>query len=143
MSLPGVRLRDISIKVENNDTSSIGNISALMVEIATLLEKFIATGATAQIDLKSLPLGQHEYVMLRDTLGSGEVSARLDAIGLSEINETKYPGVWWATHHNIEGDIVADLIEITNCPAILASQPQDMKKGLQNLQAAIPSDINY
>ncbi len=130
-------LQDIAVKVERADDYSVGNISALLAEIATLLEKFIATGQSAEIDLKSLPMGALEYEQLRLALGQGEVAANLEAIGPSEIIETKYPGVWWVTHYNVEGDIVADLIEIANCPAILTSQPQDMQAGLARLQAAI------
>ncbi len=130
-------LQDIAIKVENEDSHSVGNISALLAEIAALLEKFLATGASAQIDLKSLPLGPLEYEQLRLTLGQGEVSARLEAIGPSEIAETYFPGVWWVTHFNVEGDIVADLIEIASCPGILASQPEDVQAGLARLHGIL------
>jgi hydrogenase-1 operon protein HyaF len=86
------------------------------------------------IDLKSLPLSPLEYEQLRFTLGQGEVTARLEAIGPSEIIETQYPGVWWVTHYNVEGDIIADMIEIARVPDILQSQPEDMQAGLALLQ---------
>lgn len=110
MSLPGKSLQDIAIKVESNDTSSIGNIAALLAEISTMLEQLIGCGTSSMIDLKSLPLSPQEYEQLRLTLGQGEVTARLEAIGPSEIIETRYPGVWWVTHYNVEGDIIADMI---------------------------------
>jgi len=74
---------------------------------------------------------------LRITLGQGEVSARLDAIGASEIVETHFPGIWWVTHYNVEGDIVADLIEIAAIPNILLSQPEDVRAGLARLHGII------
>jgi hydrogenase-1 operon protein HyaF len=134
MNPPGKNLQAIAVRVESPEDYSVGNISALLAEIATQLEKFIATGESAEIDLKSLPLGPLEYEQLRLTLGQGEVAANLEAIGPSEIIETKFPGVWWVTHYNVEGDIVADLIEIARIPSLLQSQPDDMQAGLARLQ---------
>jgi hydrogenase-1 operon protein HyaF len=134
MNRPDKNLQAIAVKVESPDDYSVGNISALLAEIATLLEKFIATGEAAEIDLKSLPMGALEYEQLRLALGQGEVAANLEAIGPSEIIETKYPGVWWVTHYNVEGDIVADLIEIARIPSLLQSQPEDMQAGLERLR---------
>jgi hydrogenase-1 operon protein HyaF len=130
-------LQDIAIRVESADTSSIGNIAALLAEISTMLEQLLSRGTGSMIDLKSLPLSPQEYEQLRFTLGQGEVSARLEAIGPSEIIETHYPGVWWLTHYNVEGDIIADMIEIASVPAILHSQPEDMQAGLERLQAML------
>lgn len=137
MSLPSKSLQDIAVKVETTDTSSVGNIAALLAEIATRLEQLLSNDTTSLIDLKSLPMSAHEYEQLRFTLGQGEVTARLDAIGPSEIIETHYPGVWWITHYNIEGDIIADMIEITRAPEILHSQPEDMQAGLARLQSML------
>ena len=142
MSLPGKSLQDIAIKVEPDDTSSIGNIAALLAEISTMLEQLIGRGTSSMIDLKSLPLSPQEYEQLRLTLGQGEVTARLEAIGPSEIIETHYPGVWWVTHYNVEGDIIADMIEIASVPAILHSQPEDMQAGLERLHALLPQYAN-
>ena len=130
-------LENIAIKVESAEHSSVGNVAAILTEIASLLEKLAGSGETSLIDLKSLPFSPGEYEQLRLTLGRGEVSARLDAIGMSEIIETHFPGVWWVTHYNVEGDIVADLIEIATVPNILLSQPEDVRVGLERLQAII------
>lgn len=137
MSLPSNRLQDIAVRVVNDDTSSIGNIAALLAEISTMLEQLLGRGTSSMIDLKSLPLSPQEYEQLRLTLGQGEVTARLEAIGPSEIIETRYPGVWWVTHYNVEGDIIADMIEIASVPAMLHSQPEDIQAGLERLQAML------
>lgn len=125
-------LDDISIKVA--DLHSIGSVDALLNEIATRLARFVAIGETSMIDLKSLPFSPDEYEGLRTKLGRGEASARLETIGDSELYETHYPGVWWVTHYNVEGDVIADLIEIAAVPAILLSQPEDVRDGLERLQ---------
>ncbi|MBU0688325.1 MAG: hydrogenase expression/formation protein [Gammaproteobacteria bacterium] len=126
-------LDDISIKVAT-DLNSIGSVDALLNEIATRLARFIDTDETSMIDLKSLPFSPDEYEGLRTALGRGEASARLETIGDSELYETHYPGVWWVTHYNVEGDVIADLIEIAAVPAILHSQPEDVRDGLERLQ---------
>lgn len=126
-------LDDISIKVAT-DLNSIGSINALLNEIATRLARFVTTGESAMIDLKSLPFSPSEYEALRTALGRGEVTARLETIGDSELYETHYPGVWWVTHYNVEGDVVAELIEIAAVPAILHSQPEDVQDGLERLK---------
>ena len=132
----------IAIKAEAPATCTIGNVAAILSEIASLLEKLAASGETGLIDLKSLPFSPGEYEQLRFALGRGEVSARLDAIGDSEIIETHFPGVWWVTHYNVEGDIVADLIEIAAIPNILQSQPEDVRAGLARMQALIFQSVS-
>ncbi|HEY6096303.1 MAG TPA: hydrogenase expression/formation C-terminal domain-containing protein [Gallionellaceae bacterium] len=133
-------LQDIAVKLESQDASTVGNVTALLAEIASLLEVHLKTGSNSLIDLKSLPLSPHEYEQLRFTLGQGEVTARLEAIGPSEIIETQFPGVWWVTHYNVEGDIIADLIEIARIPAVLQSQPEDMQASLMRLQALLAQE---
>jgi hydrogenase-1 operon protein HyaF len=125
-------LDDISIKVA--DLHSVGSVDALLNEIATRLARFADTDESSMIDLKSLPFSPSEYEALRTALGRGEVSARLETIGDSELYETHYAGVWWVTHYNVEGDVIADLIEIAAVPAILHSQPEDVRDGLERLQ---------
>jgi len=137
MSPPGNNLKDIPIYVQAGEDFSVGNIRALLAEIAARLEKLVSDGETGMVDLNSLPLAPGEYEQLRQTLGQGEVSARIEAIGPSEIIETRYPGVWWVTHYNVEGDIVADMIEIAWLPEIIRSQPEDVHAGLELLRAQL------
>jgi len=129
--------KNIPIYAQTEETYSVGNIRALLSEIATCLEKLVKTGETGMIDLNSLPLAPGEYEQLRQTLAQGEFSARIEAIGPSEIIETRYPGVWWVTHYNVEGDIVADMLEITSLPEIIKSQPEDIRTGLELLRAQL------
>ena len=141
MSPPGNNLKDIPIHAQAGEAYSVGNIRALLVEIAARLEKLDADGETGMIDLNSLPLAPGEYEQLRQTLGQGEVSARIEAIGASEIIETHYPGVWWVTHYNVEGDIVADMIEIAWLPEIIKSQPEDVRAGLELLRTQLNDEV--
>lgn len=127
----------IPIFAQADEAYSVGNIRALLAEIAARLEKLDDNDETGMIDLNSLPLAPGEYEQLRQTLGQGEVCARIEAIGASEIIETHYPGVWWVTHYDVEGDIVADMIEIAWLPEIIKSQPEDVHAGLERLKAQL------
>ena len=141
MNLPSRNLQDIPVKIENAEGYSIGNIRALLTEIAARLEKLAANGETGMIDLNSLPFAPGEYEQLRQALGQGEVTARIEAIGPSEIVETAYPGVWWVTHYNVEGDIVADLLEIALVPEIIKSQRDDILSGLELLRSQLGNEV--
>lgn len=137
MSTPGHTLRGIPVHTEQPSEYSIGNLRALLSEIAARLERLTQEGTSSSIDLNSLPFAPGEYENLRLLLGQGEASARIEAIGPSEIIETRYPGVWWVTHYNVEGDIIADALEIAFIPHILNSQPEDIQDGLARLRAQI------
>lgn len=127
----------MTIPIRPDEGYSIGNLRALLTEVAAHLERLARDGATGSIDLNSLPLAPGEYEQLRQLLGRGEVSIRIEAIGPSEVVETGYPGVWWVTHYNVEGDIVADTLEITAVPAIVGSQQEDIEAGLERLRAGL------
>lgn len=127
----------IPIYAQAEEGYSVGNIRALLAEIAARLEKLDNNGESGMIDLNSLPFAPGEYEQLRQALGQGEVSARIEAIGGSDIIETHYPGVWWVTHYNVEGDIIADMIEIAWFPEIIKSQPEDVHAGLERLKGSL------
>jgi HupH hydrogenase expression protein, C-terminal conserved region len=134
-------LQNISIKAENAEEYSIGNLHALLTEIAAHLERLAQDGTTASIDLNSLPFAPGEYEQLRELLGQGEATAHIEALGPTDISETCYPGVWWVTHYNVEGDIVADRIEITVIPEILKSQPEDIIMGLELMKERLNNEV--
>lgn len=133
------RLESIPVDVQNT-ASLTGNLLPLLHELHHALQTCAATGATHSIDLNSLPMAPEENAQLEHLLGNGEVRAELQALGNSEIAETAIPGVWRVTHHNADGAVVARLLEITDCPAILKTQHQDLADGVQRLQALIENE---
>jgi hydrogenase-1 operon protein HyaF len=134
-------LQNIPINIESAGEYSIGSLHALLVEIETLLEEFASDGTRGSIDLNSLPFAPGEYDQLRQFMGQGEISVHIEAVGPSEIIETRYPGVWWVTHYNVEGDIVADMLEITDIPEIIKSQAADIDAGLELLRAQLNNEV--
>ncbi len=77
---------------------------------------------------------------MHETLGTGEVQATIQALGPSEVRETAINGVWWITHRNNDGQVTAELIEVTTIPAILQTHPADVRVGLARLQKRLRGD---
>jgi hydrogenase-1 operon protein HyaF len=128
-------LKDIGVKVV--DSLGAANAHAVLREIESLLEQLVATGESGVIDLKGLPMSPADFEVLAGVLGSGEVSATIDAGGESSVRETAFHGVWWVTHRNEDGNVAAEFIEVTRVPEILASQPEDMEAGLMRLRSVL------
>jgi HupH hydrogenase expression protein, C-terminal conserved region len=115
------------------------NVQPILHEVRHALSQLIDTGETAIIDLRSIPLAPGEEQKLIDVLGRGEVHADLNALGPSEILETRFSGVWLVTHFNEENSIISRFIEITEIPDILKSQREDMIEALDTLEQQLTS----
>lgn len=113
------------------------NVMPILHEIRHALQRLFNDGESSVIDLRSIPLAPGEEESIIATLGKGEVFARLDALGPSEIYETRYAGVWLVTHFNESESIVGRFIEIIEIPEVLKSQHQDVSAAL----AALESDL--
>ena len=126
-----------NIQVSNDLTQ---NVKPLLHEIKHALDNLIETGKTTIIDLRSIPLAPGEEDHILKTLGLGEVQAKLDALGLSEIIETQYAGVWIVTHYNDENHIISRFIEVTTMPEILSSQTEDIMAAYSRLAITLQDD---
>jgi hydrogenase-1 operon protein HyaF len=111
-----------------------GNVRPLLNEVLHAVDRLLETGEPTTIDLAGLPFGPGELEHLEATLGMGELSAKLDALGTSRIRETAFPGVWWLEHRNVHDEIVGRFIEITRTPEILSSQEADIIAGRARLE---------
>ena len=109
------------------------NVKPLLHEIKHALESLIENGKTSIIDLRSIPLAPGEEDKILSTLGTGEVQAQLNTLGLSVIIETQYAGVWVVTHYNDDNNIISRFIEVTTMPSILSSQTEDIMAAYSSL----------
>lgn len=132
-------LRGIPVVMADAESpaSTNGNAVPILHEIETLLDDLVASGKTAAIDLRSLPLLPGDYEKLKEVLGQGEVSATIDAMGPTQVRETAIHGVWWVTHSNSDATVVAEFIEVTTMPEILRTHPADARVGLDMLHARL------
>ena len=116
-----------------------GNVRPLLNEIIHALDRLLGDDEPTVIDLASLPFAPGELEELERTLGTGELTAELDALGKSLIRETEYPGVWWVEHRNTGGEVVGRYLEITRSPDILMSQDADIGAGRARLRDGFDS----
>jgi hydrogenase-1 operon protein HyaF len=116
-----------------SDELITGNVTPIINEIRHALKKLLDEGEATIIDLRAMPMGPGEEQQLESILGIGEVTANIDAMGVSTINETSFAGVWLVTHRNTENAILGKFIEITRYPSILESQTEDMRSALKAL----------
>jgi len=116
------------------------NVKPLLHEIKHALDTLIETGKSTMIDLRSIPLAPGEEDKILNTLGQGEVQAQLNALGLSQIIETQYPGVWIVTHYNDEQHVTSRFIEVTTMPEILCSQTEDIMEAYSRITLDLRDD---
>jgi hydrogenase-1 operon protein HyaF len=139
------RLTDIPIRIEPSTPIESppllgglgGGVAAILSELVNLLERLARGEAAATIDLRSLPMSPHDRAELQRALGEGEVQATVNAEGLSKIRETHISGVWWVEHFDRHGELVAEMIEVTLVPQILASASDEIAAGARALRARI------
>lgn len=112
---------------------------AIISEIQVCAERLIAHGETSSIDLRFLKSMPEERATLAVLLGRGEVSAVVDSIGRSEVQETSIPCVWWIRHFNSDNETVGELIEITDIPELLVGDRQAVAFALESLRASVRS----
>jgi hydrogenase-1 operon protein HyaF len=113
-----------------------GLVDALLMEVADLLRNLIEYQRPGSIDLLGLPLSASCLAAFARHLGEGEISISLRVSGESEIKETQFPGVWWTSHKDETGRVVAMLIEVAVVPEILRADPADMEQGYRRLADA-------
>ena len=131
----GGGLADIAIHVD--DGMTVGSVRAIGQEIAALLTRLAERGESGAIDLKSLPVGSQDREALAEMLGEGEVTAAVEAFGATRVRETRFRGVWWVTHENSAGDVIAEFIEVTSVPEILKTPAGELAPAAARLRARL------
>lgn len=107
---------------------------ALLHEIAQALDVYVQSGRPKVINVSGLRLSEPEREVFNDVMGKGEVSAQITADGRSQVEETRFPGVWCVRHYDAEGALQGEWIEVTDVPEIVKADITDMTLGLKNLR---------
>jgi hydrogenase-1 operon protein HyaF len=127
-------ISEIPIHVLSADEILTGQAEAVLTEVAEMLGRLLETGEEGSIDLHGLPLSPADKVWLDQQLGRGEVEINLDAGGRSLLTETAFSGVWKVVHRDMDGRVVAELIEVTYVPGIVRPAAMDIKRAHEKLQ---------
>ncbi len=111
------------------------SVNPILQEIRYALERLIANGEEHRIDLSALPCGPADLERLTELLGTGEVQARVEALGPTLIQETAVPGVWFVDYQDAPARRLVRHIEIALVPQMLRPQPQDLEAAITLLDA--------
>jgi len=114
-----------------------GNAPPLLRELLEQVKRLLESGESSAIDLSALPLTPADLDWLREKLGEGEIAVTLQATGESTLNETACHGVWWVTHHNEQGVVTSQFIEVAFVPELVKAHPQDVALGQEYLELMI------
>ncbi len=135
------KLIDIPVYIESN-SENISMLIPILHELEVLLQELYNSGTSHLIDLRNEPLTVSDINTLKQLLGHGEIQANLTALGATQIWETSIAGIWWLTHFNQEGQIQSEFIEITTCPDMLKTSPDDLNFALVKLQDKISNYLH-
>lgn len=127
----------IQAETSATTTSCHQNSLPLLHEITHALRRLQLEQTATTIDLSAIPFGPGDERRLLDFLGRGEVSAKLEAMGDSNIWESSYAGVWIIEHRSVSGERIAFQIEIAKLPRILSAQSEDIRESLSLLQESL------
>lgn len=135
------RLQDIPIRVLDGQgsQSATGNVLPVLHEIRHALARLSETGETTSIDLSAIPFAPGDEAALLGLLGQGEVTAVVNALGETRIEETSYPGVWLVTHHSPQETTLSTQIEVTRAPTLLGTPAEDVSDALDALDRYLSS----
>ncbi|HYW92993.1 MAG TPA: hydrogenase expression/formation C-terminal domain-containing protein [Gammaproteobacteria bacterium] len=137
-----MKLSDIGVRVEveGPEGGLGGGTVAILHEVLAMLERLLDAGEEGAIDLRSLPMAPAELDELSAALGEGELDAVFTGGGRSRVRETGVHGVWWVEHRDPDDKIIASFIEITTVPAILITDPADIRRGIDGLHRRLAQD---
>ena len=130
-------LEDISVTVIAPDPGLSGNAWPLMTEILEMVRRLLETGESTAIDLSALPLTPADKTWLKERLGMGQIRVQLEAEGLSSLDETACPGVWWVTHRDTRDRLLSEFIEIAFVPELVHAHPDDVRMGQEYLEGIV------
>jgi hypothetical protein len=132
------KITEIPVHIELSNESFPSESASMLIpilhELVAMHKTLLSSGQSNILDLRHEPLDVEEITALKELLGQGEINANLTALGSTNISETSVSGVWWITHFNQEGNILSEAIEITTCPEMLKTFPEDLEPALVKLQ---------
>lgn len=128
-------LNEIPVNViTTEEVDALALAKTLLHEIHAKLSVLLDTGDAGVLDLRALPaLGEAGYQFLKEILGVGEVSAEIQSLGCTKIQETAISGIWWVSHYNQEGHILTEVIDISFLPELLQCPKDDVALGQKKL----------
>ena len=135
--MSGLHSIPIRVEADSGPHTERGNAIPILYEVRHALGRLIAAGEQTRIDLNAIPFGPGDEDRLVGLLGTGEVSANVEALGPTRVQETAIPGVWLVDYRNAENERLALHLEIAAIPEILRTQREDLDTAIAALDARL------
>ncbi len=136
------KLTPIPVYLESLNPCS-SKLLPILTEMLEMLKTLISSGQGDIIDLTYEPLGKKDIADLNLFLGLGEINTVFSSLQTTtNIRETSVSGIWWITHYNQDGSKLREYIEITTCPDLLKTVPEELQSALSVLQDKISVHTN-
>lgn len=102
-------------EIEDLGDADVSRALALLEQVAEAAKNVSATGGTRQFDLTGLDSANR--ALIAETMGSGEVSAKVRRIPAIAVQESVFAGIWTLKSAN------ADVIEVGAIPTCITDAP--------------------
>lgn len=137
-------LDSIPVKVEGlgGADQRTQNLDPILQQLSQCLTELRDDGNESVIDLGAMPFSAQDESDLRARLGKGEVSAVVEVFGITRVEETGVPGIWFVEHRDAEDRRLTLQLEITRIPALLVTPIEDLDDGLERLAAGDPGGVD-
>jgi len=122
---------------EKAAAGSSASLRPLLAEIAFHIQSYSEIGAAHVINFSNLPVPPDDLVALSRILGQGPVRAMSRGYSYSRVQSTTYRNVWWVQHHNSDGKLLLNTLEITSWPTAMAAPAEDLQDSLDRLPGLI------
>jgi hydrogenase-1 operon protein HyaF len=134
-------LDGIGISIERVRPLDTGNDTPVLYEIRHALEALQRSGQSTTIDLSAIPFAPGDRDRLLETLGTGEVTACIEALGKTLIRETALAGVWLVDYRSPNDNELALHIEVTRSPSLLNTPIVEVSAALERLGDQLASTV--
>lgn len=120
-------------EVDDLDLADIAPAIALLREVAAAADRIAKTGGTQQFALSGLDKTNRD--LIAETLGSGEVAAKVRNIPAIAVQESVFAGIWTLT------STAGDVIEVAEIPACVIHAPFAPKRPAMGDTAPLVSGV--
>lgn len=118
-----------------DDHSGRGVARQLLHELLDMLRLLVEEDEPSHIDLMAVSLDESGKALLREALGEGEIIAQVADLGTVDVLETGYAGIWWVSHRDEAGHLIAEFLEVSFCPEVLIAEVETVADGYNAFKA--------
>jgi hydrogenase-1 operon protein HyaF len=127
-----------AVNISREDVADeFNNALAILIELRSHSDRYVATRQPHTINLTLLPLSQAELEFLDARLGRGPVDTLSRSYGKCQIISTLTANVWWVRFYNSMGTLILNTLEVVDVPAAISAAPEDLADSAVRLDSIL------